>query len=117
MKLIIDESADKQIVERLRLKKHHLWYIAEMSPAMKDDDVLAIANRKSASLLTSDKDFGELVFRQKKISFGVVLIRLAGMTPQYKAEIVEAALREYEQQIIKNFTVISPGKIRIRRIN
>jgi hypothetical protein len=33
-----------------------------------------MANRHKAWLLTADKDFGELVFRQQRISEGVLLI-------------------------------------------
>jgi len=49
-------------------------------------------------LLTADKDFGELIFRQGMVSSGVVLVRLAGHSPEAKAEILTAAIEEYESE-------------------
>ncbi|MDL1962260.1 MAG: DUF5615 family PIN-like protein [Deltaproteobacteria bacterium] len=63
MNFVADESVDRQIVERLRDDGHSVWYVAEMAPSISDDEVLKLANNESASLITSDKDFGELVFR------------------------------------------------------
>lgn len=79
MKFFADESVDRHIVERLRREGHRVWYVAEMDPGIPDDVVLALANQETALLLTADKDFGEIVFRQRLHTHGVVLIRLAGL--------------------------------------
>jgi len=62
--LLADEGVDRQIVARLRRDGHNVRYVAEMSPGIPDEAVLDAANRGEALLLTADKDFGELVFRQ-----------------------------------------------------
>lgn len=80
MKFLGDENLDWQIVERLRLDGHEVLYVVEMQPGIPDDKVLNLANNESAILLTSDKDFGELVFRLRRIAAGVVLIRLFGLS-------------------------------------
>lgn len=63
------------MVERLRQDGHSVWYVAEMESGIADDVVLAMANREAALLLTADKDFGEMVFRQHLHAYGIVLIR------------------------------------------
>ena len=63
MNLVADESVDGPSVERLRQDGHAVFYIAELDPGIDDDAVLDEANRSGALLITSDKDFGELVFR------------------------------------------------------
>lgn len=68
MNLLADESIDRQIVERLRQDGHYVPFVAEMGPGIADDVVLARANQEGAMLLTVDKDFGELVFRQRRLS-------------------------------------------------
>ncbi len=89
MNLVADESVERQIVERLRQDGYEVLYIAETEPSITDDLVLERANKRSALLLTADKDFGELVFREGRLSSGgVVLIRLAGLSADRKAEIV-----------------------------
>jgi len=79
VKLLADEGVDRPIVERLRQSSHQVWYVTEMEPGISDNLVLDLANREGAVLLTADKDFGELVFRQGRMTRGVILIRLAGI--------------------------------------
>lgn len=57
-----------------------------MDPGISDDIVLELANSEGVLLLTADKDFGELVFRLRRVSSGVVLVRLAGLSPIKKSE-------------------------------
>jgi hypothetical protein len=62
-----------------------------------------------------DKDFGELVFRQRRASSGVLLLRLAGVANAEKARITAIAVREHGGELLGAFTVVSPHQIRIRR--
>ena len=48
MNFVIDESVDRQIVERLRNDGHSVWYVAEMSPSISDDEALQLANNGTA---------------------------------------------------------------------
>jgi predicted nuclease of predicted toxin-antitoxin system len=113
--LFCDESIDRQIVDRLRRDGHSILYVAELSPGITDDQVLAQADALQAPLLTADKDFGELVFRQRRASSGVILARLAGIVPDGKAAIISEAIAKYSSEVSASFTVISPGLVRIRR--
>lgn len=76
MNLICDESVERPVVERLRVDGHSVVYVAELSPGIADEDVLSRAKALRAPLVTCDKDFGELVYRQGRASHGVVLARL-----------------------------------------
>ena len=114
MNLLADEGVDKPIVDRLRQDGHEVAYIAEMSPGIDDDTILRQANENGALLLTLDKDFGELVFRQGLIHAGVILIRLAGLQSPTKAELVATAITTHDTKLLNTFSVISPGSIRIR---
>jgi predicted nuclease of predicted toxin-antitoxin system len=78
--------------------------------------VLQLANNGTAPLITSDNDFGELVFRQHLVSYGVILVRLSGLSAELKANIVSSTITNHENEILENFTVISPSRIRIRKI-
>jgi len=51
--LIADESVDRSIVERLRTDGHDVVYVAESSPGLRDEEVLALAKREDALLLTA----------------------------------------------------------------
>ena len=115
MNLFADESVDRPVVERLREDSHDIVYVAELAPSITDDEVLQEANSRSAVLVTADKDFGELVFRQRVAHSGVVLLRLVGLANTTKAEIVAEVCRSRASELIGSFTVISPGQVRIRR--
>jgi predicted nuclease of predicted toxin-antitoxin system len=113
--LLADESIDGPIVDRLRQEGHRVFYVAEMEPGISDDAVLDLANREAALLLTADKDFGELVYRQGRMTSGIVLVRLAGLSPTHKADIVSLTLRQRLAELPHAFTVVTPGTVRIRR--
>ena len=103
-----------RLIQKLRSDGHEVLYVAEMAPGASDETVLAAANEKNALLLTADKDFGELVYRLRRISAGVLLMRLAGLSPASKAEIVSSVIRDHGEQLMYTFTVVAPGMVRLR---
>ncbi|MFL6198699.1 MAG: DUF5615 family PIN-like protein [Thermoanaerobaculia bacterium] len=115
MRLVADESVDGPIVERLRAEGHEVLYVAELDPGITDEVVLEQARAAGYLLITSDKDFGELIFRLRKLPGGVILLRLAGLTNLRKAEIVASAMQDYGDAMVKAFTVVTPGNVRIRQ--
>ncbi len=117
MNFVADESVDRSIVERLRREGYRVLYVAELGPGMSDEAVLNLANQERALLLTADKDFGAMVIRQRLHMHGVVLIRLAGVTPARKAEIAALAVKEHLTELPRSFAVIMLGILRIRRIS
>jgi predicted nuclease of predicted toxin-antitoxin system len=114
MILLADEGIDREVVVYLRSKGHEVFYIAEMAPSITDDEVLDIARTRNTVLVTSDKDFGELVFRKKQLHSGVLLLRLSGISNTQKAVLIEAVIREYGGQLHQAFSVVSPGLFRTR---
>ena len=114
MNLLADESIDKPIVEQLRQDGHNVLYVAEFEPSIDDNVVLCRANQQGALLITADKDFGELVFRQRLVHAGVVLVRLAGLSPEAKVRIVSDVFANRTDELLNAFSVISPGRVRIR---
>ena len=102
-------------MDRLRHDGYIVLYVAEIEPGISDHDVLNLANHEEAILLTADKDFGELVFRQGKAVPGTVLVRLAGSSPAIKAEIVAAAIMNHSGELFRSFTAIMPEWCENRR--
>lgn len=115
MKLLVDEGVDKPIVNLLRLSGFDVHYILETDRGIEDEKVLQIANEEDRILITQDKDFGEMVFRLRKVHLGIILIRLGISTSAEKAVLVNYALLEYGEKLMNAFTVIQANAIRIRR--
>jgi predicted nuclease of predicted toxin-antitoxin system len=113
---LADESVDRQIVDRLRQDGHAVRYIAAMEPGISDDRVLGLANQEADVLLTADKDFGELVFRQGRFTCGILLVRLAGLSPMRKADVVASSVGQHGPELLGAFAVLAPRSFRIRRL-
>jgi predicted nuclease of predicted toxin-antitoxin system len=116
MNFLADENLDIQIVNKLRQDGHLVLYVVELDPGISDDEVLDMGNANKCLLVTADKDFGELFFRMRRVAEGIILVRLAGVSPDEKAEIVATVIAKYSSQLIESFTVISRGSIRIRKL-
>ena len=115
MRIVADESIDGQIVERLRTDGHEVLFIAEMEPGVEDEVVLARSRELDAVLLTADKDFGELVFRQHLLHTGILLVRLAGVEPDAKAHLVASVVDRYAEALRRGFSVLTTRAFRIRK--
>ena len=87
-----------------------MLYVAELSPGVADDDVLEQANTRNAVLVTADKDFGELVYRQRRVHAGVVLLRLTGLSNATKASLVAEICRDRGAELIGAFSVVEAGQ-------
>jgi len=116
LKLLVDECIERSIVRHLRENGFIVDAVAELSPGGSDTSIIELANEKREILLTADKDFGELVFRQGKLSHGIILIRLHGLSGRVKRDLVLQALRKHQDKLVGSFTVIEPTQIRISRM-
>jgi predicted nuclease of predicted toxin-antitoxin system len=83
-------------------------------PGIDDEAVLHKSRESKAVLLTADKDFGDLVFRQHIVHSGVVLVRLSGLEPEQKAALVSRVFFQHERALYGAFSVLSPRALRIR---
>ena len=115
MKIVADENVDRQIVDRLRADGHEVLFVAELDPGIDDETVLLRSRQTNAILLTADKDFGELVFRQHLVHTGVLLIRLAGIEPDAKAALVATIFDRHGEELGTGFAVLSERSFRLRK--
>jgi predicted nuclease of predicted toxin-antitoxin system len=113
MNILVDENVARQVVERLRQDGHNVNYTIQ-GQSISDDVVLDAAYRQRALLVTDDKDFGELIIRQRQQASGVILVRLSGLSPVQKAEVVSEVIRERGDNLLHAFTVITLNNVRSR---
>ena len=116
MKFLIDESVEKPIVDWLRDQKYDVMYVAESSSGITDEEVIRFANSETRILITNDKDFGELIFRQGRTTQGILLIRAANEESSNKIRLVKEVLKEVKDKLKGNFVVVNETGIRIRKI-
>jgi len=66
--------------------------------------------------LTEDKDFGEWVYAHRKEMYGVVLIRYTANLRSKLGEAVNVLVAEHGSDLVRSFTVLEPGRARIRKV-
>ncbi len=115
MKFLVDESVEFPVVTFLRSIGHDVVSVAEDFPSVRDTEVLAAARRTKRILLTNDKDFGELIFLHGLAHRGVILLRLFIEDAQSKINSVQKLLEIHGEDLLENFTVVTPNAVRMRR--
>jgi predicted nuclease of predicted toxin-antitoxin system len=116
MRFLANENFPATAVTALRSAGHDVVWVRIVAPGTGDLDVLARAAREERILLTFDKDFGELAKASPLPSkCGVVLLRV----PMPKASDVGhhlAGLITSRNDWAGHFSVIEPGRVRMRRL-
>lgn len=97
----------------------HFLSESEVVSDASDDDVLALAHRKGAIVLTHDDDFGALVFCHDNPYTGLVFLR-PGHLPETQTVSLMRSLIELEVDFVTPFVVVAEFAgdeiaIRIRR--
>jgi predicted nuclease of predicted toxin-antitoxin system len=115
LKFVADENVDAAIIQALQDQGHVVVGIAADHQGAADEAVLTLARDSNSILITSDKDFGDLVYRMGQASSGVILLRLAGLPRKMKGQIVAEFIRAHATEIPGSFSVLTPGLARIRR--
>ena len=82
---------------------------------MPDDDVLDKAYSGNWILITNDKDFGEMIYREKRRHRGIVFLRLHDESPASKINVIERPLDRYRDQLANTFVVATEALVRFRQ--
>jgi predicted nuclease of predicted toxin-antitoxin system len=113
---LADECVSARLVNRLREAGHDVVYILELMPGAYDREIIDGANRDGRILLTDDKDFGELVIRQKYRVPALVLMRTGSDDYRQAWQRLEAAVELLGSNLFGRYTVIETARFRSRRL-
>ena len=100
-RFIADENIPLEVVEKIAEKGIDIKSISTLSPGLEDIDVLKLAHREKRILITFDKDFGELIFKRKLRSNGVILLR---MHPYSVDSILNVLHKVFSRSVIVDFS-------------
>ncbi len=114
MKFVVDVGVGKSVENYLRKSDFELIVIRDVNPMMDDLEILKIARKNKAMVVTMDKDFGDLVHSAKEAHTGILLLRLEDATGPEKREVIEYIFDNFLQEMKDNFCVYQNGKPRIR---
>lgn len=114
MRLLANENFPGPVVHELRARGVDVAWVREDSRGVGDPEVLARAQREQRTVVTLDKDFGELAVRTRlPATCGVLLFRLTGADPEIDNSRMVAAVLSREDWS-GCFAVIQDDRIRVR---
>jgi predicted nuclease of predicted toxin-antitoxin system len=105
---------DADLSALLRRSGHDVVYMSEVDPRAADTEVMNRADRENRLLLTEDKDFGDLVFRQARPVPGIVLLRIDSSRRLRKGPRLLAAIDRFGDTLFDRYTVIEDARFRSR---
>ena len=112
MRLLVDECTGSKVAQWLRDEKHEVFSVFDEARGMTDDEVLSKALSENWILMTNDKDFGEMVFRERRKHHGVVFLGLDDERSINKIEVLRRLLNNYAEKLSKGFVVATETKVR-----
>jgi predicted nuclease of predicted toxin-antitoxin system len=116
VRFLADENFPGDAVVALRAAGHDVAWIRTESPGSVDVEVLARAVGESRTLLTFDKDFGELAWRSRlPAACGIVLFRLPMPSPTEAGRVLAGVITG-RSDWPGHFSVIEPGRVRMRAL-
>lgn len=77
--------------------------------------MLGVAVEEDRILITEDSDFGEWVFAHREKMQDVLFIRFPGNARSRLGETVVLFIEKHGMDLVGNFTVLQPGRARIRQ--
>ncbi len=112
-KFVVDECTGPAVAEWLIACGYETISIFDTFRGSKDIDILMKALKTGGILITNDKDFGDMVFKQNLNHNGIILLRLSNERSRHKIEVLEKLFKINLSELVSNFTVATETTIRI----
>jgi predicted nuclease of predicted toxin-antitoxin system len=97
MRFLADENVSRLVIERLRADGFQVISITETRSGALDSDDLDAADSEGCILITEDRDFGELVIRQRLGVRGMILLELDRVSNAAEADLVAEVISAHRQ--------------------
>ena len=110
---LADVNVEKRIVDALRELGHDVTWIPDYDCGMSDRALLKLAVAEQRVLITNDTDFGELFFRHRVVSSGVILLRVDADNTLVKVTLLKNLLLRHSEKVKNSFVIISRKRFRI----
>jgi predicted nuclease of predicted toxin-antitoxin system len=115
VQFLVDENAGVVLANWLRTQEHEVFSVYEEARGIDDDEIIQKAFDENRIIITSDKDFGEKVYREQKPHRGVILLRLENERSINKIDVLRRLLDEYSEQLVDNFIVVTERQVRFAK--
>lgn len=116
MKLLANENFPLKSILYLRSKGFDVISIGTDNPGVLDKTVMELAIAQERTILTFDRDYGELIFKQNhKPPKGVIYMRLDEYAADEPGKIIENLINDGQYLFDNALTVLDRNAIRQRK--
>lgn len=113
MKFLIDVNASYTLGNWLKEIGHDVIYVSDTDSKMADEDILEWAVAEDRIIVTTDNDFEQIIWQQKKLHRGI--LRLENLPRVERKTLLLDALTLHGQDLLNHRIVIATkNKFRIR---
>jgi predicted nuclease of predicted toxin-antitoxin system len=113
VKFLVDACSDARLAAHLRDLDHDVKRIGRDEPGnLPDRDVLTIAFNEQRILITDDRDFGDLIFKQRWPHAGMISLRLDTTLLSVRIARLDHVLALHHHQL-NRFLVVGLDSVRI----
>ncbi len=112
MRFLVDECSGPAVAEWLRDQGHEVFSVFSDAKGATDEDLLNKAAAEGWVLITNDKDFGELIFRERRDHRGVIFLRLVDERPQNKVSVLKKLLEGHGEKLQDQFVTVTETNVR-----
>lgn len=116
LKFLADECCDAQLISSLRGAGYDVVYALESYRGKDDTQILNAAYSEGRLLLTEDKDFGELCYRLRKPTIGIILLRISVEERHKKWDRLKVLIEKYAEKLPDSFVVVDLHNYRFRAL-
>lgn len=117
MRFLVDENAGPSLAIWLRNQGHEVFSVYETARGVDDDQIIQQAFVDHWIIITSDKDFGEKVYREQWPHRGVILLRLEDERVASKIATLQRLLEKHQDQLADTFVVVTESRVRFARLS
>lgn len=108
----MDECTGPAVASWLTGLGHEVYSVFDDAAGMTDEDLLSKAYAEGWIVITNDRDFGELVFRERRSHKGVIFLRLADERSTNKISVLRNVLSNYSKRLPGQFVTVTENRIR-----
>ena len=112
MRFLVDECTGSKVAEWLRGENHEVFSVFDEERGISDAKILAKSFDENRILITNDKDFGEMIFRERRKHHGIIFMRLDDERAANKIEVLRRLLKGYADKLSEEFVVVTETKVR-----
>jgi len=113
MRFLVDECVGPGVAHWLREQAYDVSCVYEQSRGISDGEVLKLSVQQDRILITNDKDFGEMIYREQRPHKGIILLRITDPRLDATINALRRLLTNHAPRLANAFVVVTETAIRI----